>query len=106
MSDVLSRRDLDFLLYEWLDVVALTERPRFAEHSRETFDAVLDLSADIAHKHFAPHNKKADAHEPTMNRDGAVELIPEVKAALDVYRDAGLMAGQFDESGRNSCPGC
>lgn len=98
MSDVLSRRDLDFLLYEWLDVVSLTTRARFAEHSRETFDAVLDLSANIAHKHFAPHNKNADAHEPKMRADGTVEMIPEVKAALEVYAASGLIAGQFDES--------
>jgi alkylation response protein AidB-like acyl-CoA dehydrogenase len=94
----LSRRDLDFLLYEWLDVTSLTERKRFAEHSRETFDAVLDLSADIAVKHFAPHNKKADANEPHMRADGTVEMIPEVAEALKVFADAGLVAGQFDES--------
>ncbi|TQC41298.1 acyl-CoA dehydrogenase, partial [Rhodococcus sp. WS4] len=98
MTDVLSRRDLDFLLYEWLDVVALTSRKRFAEHSKDTFDAVLDLSADLAHKHFAPHNKTADAHEPTMRPDGTVEMIPEVKTALDAYAAAGLIAGAFDES--------
>ncbi|EME15247.1 acyl-CoA dehydrogenase N-terminal domain-containing protein, partial [Rhodococcus triatomae] len=94
----LSRRDLDFLLHEWLDVTSLTERKRFAEHSRETFDAVLDLSADIAVKHFAPHNKKADANEPHMRADGTVEMIPEVGEALKVFADAGLVAGQFDES--------
>src|SRR5690606_25495503 len=55
-SPVLSRRDLDFLLYDWLDIESLTSRDRFAEHSRETFDAVLDLSSDIATKHFATHN--------------------------------------------------
>ncbi|MEE2062323.1 acyl-CoA dehydrogenase [Rhodococcus artemisiae] len=98
MTDVLSRRDLDFLLYEWLDVVSLTTRKRFAEHSKDTFDAVLDLSADIAHKHFATHNKKADANEPTMRADGTVEMIPEVKQALDIFSTAGLTAGQFDES--------
>ncbi|MET4430368.1 acyl-CoA dehydrogenase [Mycolicibacterium sp. 624] len=97
MTDVLSRRDLEFLLYEWLDVASLTSRKRFAEHSKATFDAVLELSADIAHKHFAPHNKKADANEPTMRPDGSVEMIDEVKTALDVYSAAGLMAGQFDE---------
>jgi butyryl-CoA dehydrogenase len=43
-SLLLSRRDLDFLLHEWLDVEALTKRPRFADHSRETFDDVLDLA--------------------------------------------------------------
>lgn len=98
MTDVLSRRDLEFLLYEWLDVTSLTSRQRFAEHSREIFDAVLELSADIAHKHFATHNKKADANEPTMRSDGSVEMIDEVKEALDIYCAAGLMAGQFDES--------
>ena len=34
-------RDLDFLLYEVLDSEGLTARPRFAEYSRETFDAVI-----------------------------------------------------------------
>jgi butyryl-CoA dehydrogenase len=78
MTDVLSHRDLDFLLYEWLDVVALTSRKRFAEHSKDTFDAVLDLSADLAHKHFATHNKKADAHEPTMRPQVTALLRPRV----------------------------
>src|SRR5436305_1389810 len=50
MAEFLARRDVDFLLYEWLDVVELTKRDHFAEHSRDTFDAVLDLSADIATK--------------------------------------------------------
>ena len=43
MTTPMSRRDLEFLLYEWLDVEALTSRERFSAHSRETFDAVLDL---------------------------------------------------------------
>ena len=33
-SKILSRRDIEFLLYEWLDVESLTARPRFADHSR------------------------------------------------------------------------
>ena len=47
-STLLSRRDLDFLLYEWLRVDELTKRQRFAEHSRETFDGVLDLCEQLA----------------------------------------------------------
>ena len=95
-SLLLSRQDLDFLLHRWLDVGALTARPRFAEHSRETFDAVLDLAERIATDHFAPHNRAADEHEPRMV-DGRVEMIPEVAKALRVYADAGLVAGTFDE---------
>jgi alkylation response protein AidB-like acyl-CoA dehydrogenase len=95
-SLILSRRDLDFLLHEWLDVESLTKRPRFAEHSRETFDAVLDLAERIATEHFAPHNRKADENEPRMV-GGKVEMIPEVGEALRVFADAGLLAGEFDE---------
>jgi butyryl-CoA dehydrogenase len=96
-SLLLSRRDLDFLLYEWLDVELLTKRPRYAEHSRETFDSVLDLSEQMATKHFKPHNKKSDANEPTF--DGTtVHLIPEIKAALDVFAQSGLVASAMDES--------
>jgi hypothetical protein len=35
-SSLLSRQDLDFLLYDWLNADGLTARKRFAEHSRET----------------------------------------------------------------------
>ena len=95
-SLILSRCDLDFLLHEWLGVEDLVKRPRYAEHSRETFDAVLDLAEQIATEHFAPHNRKADENEPRMV-DGRAVLIPEVKQALDVFVEAGLMAGEFDE---------
>jgi alkylation response protein AidB-like acyl-CoA dehydrogenase len=94
-SLILSRRDLDFLLYEWLDVEAFCQRPRFAEHSRETFDAVLDLCAQIASDKFAPHNRKADEHEPQVDGE-RVSLIPETHAALRAFCDAGLMAAGQD----------
>jgi len=97
-SVIMSRRDLQFLLYEWLDVCTLSTRERFAEHSRETFDAVLELGADIATEHFATHNKKADQNEPYLDSDGKVVLIDEVKQALEVFVEAGLMAGQLDAS--------
>jgi alkylation response protein AidB-like acyl-CoA dehydrogenase len=98
MAEFFSRRDVDFLLYEWLDVVQLTKRDHFAEHSRDTFDAVIDLSADIATKCFAPHNKKGDQSEPSVGPDGKVVLIDEIKDALDTFSEAGLLAGSFDEA--------
>jgi len=97
-SRIMSRRDLEFLLHEWLQVTSLTARERFAEHSKQTFDAVLELGEVIATEHFATHNKKADANEPHLGPDGKVVIIPEVKRALDVFVTAGLMAGQLDSS--------
>ncbi|KZS65294.1 acyl-CoA dehydrogenase [Mycobacterium pseudokansasii] len=98
MTELISRRDLEFLLYEWLDVESLTVRPRFAEHSRDTFDAVLRLSADLAGKYFVTHNKLSDSQEPTMSVDGTVAIVDEVKTALDAYVASGLLAGEFDEA--------
>jgi butyryl-CoA dehydrogenase len=95
VSRILSRRDLDFLLYEWLDVEALTARERFAEHSRETFDAFLDLSAQIAERDFAPHNRRNDLEEPTFDGE-RVHVIPEVAAALEVFSETGLLSAVMD----------
>ncbi|CDG83063.1 acyl-CoA dehydrogenase [Janthinobacterium agaricidamnosum] len=103
-STILSRRDIDFMLYEWLQVEALTDRPRFQDHSRETFDAAIDTAEQIASELFAPHNKKSDQQEPRVV-DGAVVIIPEVKTALDAFSAAGLMAaGQDYELGGMQLP--
>lgn len=96
-STLLSRRDLDFLLFEWLRVEDLTTRDRFAEHSRETFSALLDLCEDLATRYFAPHNKKNDAHEPTFDGE-RVSIIPEVKQALDAFAKADLLAMSMDHA--------
>ncbi|GAA1605250.1 acyl-CoA dehydrogenase [Actinoplanes couchii] len=95
VSKVFSRRDLDFLLYEWLDVEALTTRDRFAEHSRETFDAFLDVSQQIAERDFAPHNRAGDLTEPTFDGE-RVTIIPEVSRALTVFAESGLIAAGMD----------
>jgi butyryl-CoA dehydrogenase len=95
-AELISRRDVNFLLHEWLDIESLSKRERFAGHDRSSIDAVLDLATDLATDLFAPHNKKADANEPQFV-DGKVQLIPEVKVAVDAFSEAGLMAAVFDE---------
>jgi alkylation response protein AidB-like acyl-CoA dehydrogenase len=94
-SKLLSRRDVDFLLYEWLEVDRLCSRPRFAEHSRETFDAVLDTAERMATEVFLPSRHKADVEEPRFDGE-KVRLIPETQAAFDAYREAGLLAAIHD----------
>ncbi|MEN3276608.1 MAG: hypothetical protein V7631_2398 [Massilia sp.] len=94
-STILNRRDIDFLLYEWLDAEALSARERYRDHSRDTFGAALDTAERIATGLFATHNKKSDAQEPHF--DGAsVTIIPEVKTALDAFCAAGFMAAGQD----------
>ncbi|MFF4116231.1 acyl-CoA dehydrogenase [Streptomyces sp. NPDC001714] len=94
-SLLLSRRDLEFLLYDWLDVETLAKRERYADHTRETFDAVLDLCAQIAEERFAPHNRLNDQQEPKVV-DGRTVVPPDIKSALDAVADAGLLSGGMD----------
>lgn len=93
---LVARRDLEFLLYDWLEVQSLRARPRYCEHSRETFDAALDLAERIAAERFAPHNRAADLNEPHFDGE-RVRLIPEIGEALKAFVDAGLMAAEHDE---------
>jgi butyryl-CoA dehydrogenase len=94
-SRILSRRDLDFMLYEWLDVERLTQAPRYAEHSREVFDSVLDLFEEIAEEHFAPINRLLDENEPTF--DGVEVSQPEeARIALEVFARSGLASSGMD----------
>ncbi len=91
MTDtLLDSRNLAFELYEVLDAEGLTQRPRFADHNRETFDAAIGTARTIAEKYFAPHNRKNDENEPKYV-NGAAELIPEIKPAVDAFLEAGFL---------------
>ncbi|NBB64624.1 acyl-CoA dehydrogenase, partial [Pseudomonas sp. ODNR1LW] len=94
-SLILSRRDLDFILYEWLEVERLTQRARFTDHDRAVFDGVLDTCSQIAAEAFAPHNRKADQNEPTFDGE-RVTMIPEVAQAVAAFREAGLFSAAQD----------
>ena len=91
MAPFLSRRDLQFMLYELLDAGQLPQRERYQDHSRETFDDTLNLAYSLAEKYFAPHNREADLNEPHVV-DGKVRLIPQVKEALEAFKKAGFFS--------------
>ncbi len=92
---LLSRRDLDFLLFEWLKVGQLVQRSRFKDHSRETFDAVLDTYAEFAAAEFSPLNKRCD-REPPQLVDDEVRVLPEQKRAYQALAAAGMLAACQD----------
>ena len=93
------RTTVDFLLHDWLRLGSLLERPRFAEHSRETFDAVLDTCERIAREKFAPFNRLADTQEPHVvsGPDGERVVLPEAThAAMAAYVGSGMLAAAQD----------
>jgi len=89
------RDTLDFLLYDWLQTETLSQRERFADHSRETFDAVLDTCERIAREQFAPVNRLLDTQEPHF--DGERVHLPEAtREALDAYVASGMLSAAQD----------
>lgn len=87
--------DLAFQLYELHDVESVLRFDRYADHSRETLQAALDLALKVAAEEFAPHARLVDEEEPTFE-NGRVEMRPEVRKALDVLKGTGLMAASQD----------
>src|SRR5690606_37274895 len=79
------------LLYELLDVERFTRYSRYADHSRDTFDAAIELALKVGAETFAPHNHLCDGDEPRFENGKGV-MRPEGCEALAVLRDSGLMA--------------
>jgi alkylation response protein AidB-like acyl-CoA dehydrogenase len=87
-SELIERRDLDFLLHDWLHVDAVADR--------ETVDAILDLSEKLAADAFLTHYKRSDTEEPRLE-EGAVGICPAIGDALGQYAELGLFAAGFPE---------
>ncbi|WP_372659291.1 acyl-CoA dehydrogenase [Hydrogenophaga sp.] len=89
------RPTVDFLLYDWLNVPSLGERERFADHSRETFDAVLDTCERIAREKYAPFNRLVDTQEPHF--DGEKVILPQATHdAAKAYAESGMLSAAQD----------
>jgi alkylation response protein AidB-like acyl-CoA dehydrogenase len=89
------RPTLDFLLNDWLAVEGLSQRERFADHSRETFDAVLDTCERIAREKYAPFNRLVDTQEPHF--DGEKVILPQATHdAHKAYAESGMLSAAQD----------
>ena len=89
------RATIAFLLYDWLDTAALTERARFSDHARETFDAVLDTCERIAREKYAPFNRLVDVQEPHF--DGERVILPQATfEAQRAYAESGMLSAAQD----------
>jgi len=89
------RQTLDFLLYQWLAADALKTRERFADHNRETFDAVFDTCERIAREKYAPFNRTVDIEEPRF--DGERVILPQATHdAQKAYAASGMLSAAQD----------
>ncbi len=96
MSTIVNRRDLEFQLYEVLEIQQLFDSKRYGDFDRATIDEMLDGAEDIAEQVFLPLAGRLDNNEPKFV-NGMAEMIPEAKDALDAYAAAGFFSAGFDE---------
>lgn len=94
---VMERRDIDFLLFDYLKLDELPSRERFQGQDVSSYRQILDTAEGLARDYFSPHAAKSDANEPHF--DGTkVHVIGEVKEALTAAIDAGFLAAGFSEA--------
>lgn len=95
MSMIVNRRDVDFMFYEALSLEQTLQSDHYADYDRESLNAMFDLCQSIAEEEFLPCAGKLDANEPQFI-NGEVETIPEVKQAINAFKEAGLCASAYD----------
>ena len=101
MAEFYSRQNLQFLLYEVHDAESLLAQPRFAEHSREIFDLVLDTGRRMGQELLRPHLEAMDREPPTL-ADGTVRVHPAVRPFLQACGEGGWIGAHadYDEGGQ------
>lgn len=105
VAPLLDQRDIDFLLYEVFEAETLTNRERYRDHSRETFDAAINTARTVAEKHLLPIRRQVDSEEPQFE-NGSVTMPAVVEEAVKAIFDAGLAAaGEDYERGGMQLPG-
>jgi alkylation response protein AidB-like acyl-CoA dehydrogenase len=95
LSLIVNRRDLDFLLFECLDIESLFGTERYDGLDRPMVEGMLDMAEAIATGKYLPSAAALDANEPRFV-DGRVEIMPEVGEALAAYAEAGFFAAGID----------
>lgn len=81
----ISDRNLRFLLYEVFDVESLLAYPRYADHSREVFEMVMETAMKMAGDLFKPIASEMDKQAPEYV-NGEVRVHPAVR---NIMREAG-----------------
>lgn len=91
MAKLVDRRDIDFMLNEWLNVEQLTNFGYYADHSREIFDMVLDNVEKLSEEIIRPTNVDGD-REGVKLENGVVVTPASFKKAYKEFHAGGWMS--------------
>ena len=100
----ISDRNLKFLLYEMFDAESLLKYPRYADHSREVFDMVLETAMKMGKDLFKPTLHEMDRNQPEYV-NGEVKVHPQVKTIMRECGAGGWIGATFNcEHGGQQLP--
>ncbi len=96
-------RDIRFILYEQLGIEDLCAAERFQDHSRETFDMIIDTAEKLAVNEFAPVNQDGD-EVGCVWEDGDVKAPPSFHAPFRKYCEGGWtsLPDAYEFGGQNA----
>jgi butyryl-CoA dehydrogenase len=104
MASFYSKRDLQFQLFENQNCLELTQYPYFADHSKETFQLVLDAAEQIAETSLYPIFREMDREEPQLVQ-GEVLVHPNLRKIIRQFGEDGWINAIFPyEEGGQQLP--
>ncbi len=83
--------DLNFVLYDQLQIETLCQAEKFADHSKETFDMIIDAAEKMAVNDFAPVNSEADSIGCSW-KDGIVSVPQPMHGPFKMYCEGGWIS--------------
>ena len=81
-------QDLQFQLFEWLELDELLDHPRFEDWDREGIEMVLAEAVELATRELASINVECDRQGVTWE-DGKVRVPPSMIKAWELYKEGG-----------------
>ena len=101
MDQLVSMRNLQFLLYEVFQIEDLCQYPYFEDHGREVFDLTLDTALKIGQDLLRPALREMDLNPPVFAQ-GEVKVHPAVRAFMKEAGEGGWIASIFpyDQGGQ------
>jgi len=97
LNPLVDTRDVQFVLYEVLEVEKLLKYPKYADFDRETFDATIELAEKIAVNELYPTAEEGDKIGAKWDPATKEVILPKCfHPAMDAFYEAGFMGLTYE----------
>jgi butyryl-CoA dehydrogenase len=96
-SKFVSKRNLEFLLYEVFDILALTKYEHYQGHNRQMLDMVMNTSLKMAEESFLPILAEMDRNPPELG-GGTIKVHPNIRKIMRDFGEGGWIGSIHPEA--------